>query len=1193
VTPERLKQIEEMYHAAMSHRDDERAAFLRVACAEDEELRGEVESLIAGAGAAASLLDTSALAALGPTTVDRGSLVGRRFGTYQVTAMLGAGGMGEVYRATDTKLGRDVAVKVLPAAFADSERLRRFEQEARLLAALNHPNIGAIYGLEDAEGVRALILELVEGATLADRLAPGPIPVPEALSIACQIAEALQAAHEKGIIHRDLKPSNIKITPQGVVKVLDFGIAKPSVGTGMNLETREGALLGTAAYMSPEQARGQAVDTRADIWAFGCVLYEMLTGQTAFAGNTEVDTIAAILEREPNWGALPSRLPASVGRLIRRCLEKERDHRAGDIARLQAELEFAADAAQPREWFNNRWPYAAAGAAVLLGLVLIASGRGWRDRLSAIVGSRNPPQGVAAPQTRHRRAIAVMGFKNLSGRKDAAWLSPALAETLTMELGASGTLRAIPGESIARMKIDLAVADIDSFAQDTLARIRKNIGADLLILGSYLAIGKEGDEQIRLDVRLQDAATGEVVATVTETGREGGLLELVSRTGAHLRETIGVGALSEEESALARAAFPSGRDIARLYSEGLDKLRLFDALSARDLLQKAVSADPDYAPAHSALASAWSALGYDVTATAEARKALDLSGKLSREQRLAIEGSYREMAHEWETAAKIYKALWTVFPDNLDYGLRLSEVQSSGGMGKEALTVVEQLRALPAPAGDDPRIDLAEGAAAASLSDFKREQAAAARAALKGQAQGARLLLARARLMEGRAFFELGDGAKSMAASEEAGKIYTAAGDRAGAAAALNNVASVSSDRGDVAKARHMHEEAVEIFRQIGNKKGMANALNNLALMLKNEGDFAEAMKIQEQVIALRREIGDKSGAAISLSNLGVVFFEQGNLAAAKRMYNDSLSICREIGDKRGIVRAMLNTAIVLTREGDLAGAKRLHEESLAIRREIGDKRGVALALHSLADVLFQQGDLPDASARVQESLAIGRETENKETVAFALALNGEILEAEDRLPEARKAQEEALAIREQLRETIRVVESHVGLAALAIEEGSAAEGEALARSAAEESRRGKQPDSEGIARAVRARALLAQGKLVEARSEIARSLALFAKSENRQMHLGLRILEGRVSAAEGRAAAAAGTLESARREAAKVGLLGLELEARLALGEVEMKSANVAAGRARLELLQKDGSAKGFGLIARKCSEAMRAAPN
>src|ERR1700739_1364899 len=278
--------------------------------------------------------------------------VGTHLGSYEITSPIGAGGMGEVYQAHDTKLGRDVAIKVLPEAFAhDSERLSRFQREAKILASLNHPNIATIYGLEHSNGTHFLIMELVAGETLQDRIKrEGAVPVEESLKIAVQIAEALEAAHEKGIIHRDLKPANVKVTPEGKVKVLDFGLAKAFAGDGVNEDpsnsptlsvaaTMHGVILGTAAYMSPEQARGKSVDKRTDIWAFGCVLYELITGRAAFRGETLSDTIAAVLEREPDWPALPPPTPAQIRNLLRRCLQKDSQRRLRDLGDARIEIE--------------------------------------------------------------------------------------------------------------------------------------------------------------------------------------------------------------------------------------------------------------------------------------------------------------------------------------------------------------------------------------------------------------------------------------------------------------------------------------------------------------------------------------------------------------------------------------------------------------------------------------------------------------------------------------------------------------------------------------------------------------------------------------------------------------------------------------------------------------------------------------
>jgi len=452
VTPlERRRRVEDICDAALVRDVRERAAFVAAACGHDEALRHEVEALLAHAQTAERFLEApiGELAALVLTDDHRGSLVGRQIGSHQILSLLGTGGMGDVYRARDTRLGRDVAVKVVANVFlSDPERLARFEREARVLATLNHPHIGAIYGLEEAEGVRGLLLELVEGQTLAERLASGPLPIQEALSITRQIAEALEAAHEKGIIHRDLKPANIKITPDGTVKVLDFGLAKVFAKEGSEddllarpsitiEETREGVIAGTAAYMSPEQARGKAVDKRTDIWAFGCVVYEMLTDRPPFRGETVSDIIASILEREPDWSALPAQTTVGIRRLLQRCLEKDPKRRLRDIGDARLEIEEAPGlvvsssraAAEPA---RDRRTAARPGrfawwAAVGVGLLLIAGAATWQLQRSEYFW-RSPLEGAKVTRLtdfeggEHHAAISRDGkFVAFLSDRDGTW----------------------------------------------------------------------------------------------------------------------------------------------------------------------------------------------------------------------------------------------------------------------------------------------------------------------------------------------------------------------------------------------------------------------------------------------------------------------------------------------------------------------------------------------------------------------------------------------------------------------------------------------------------------------------------------------------------------------------------------------------------------------------------------------------
>jgi serine/threonine-protein kinase len=321
---------------------------------------------------------------------------GTRLGAYEILAPIGAGGMGEVYQARDTKLGREVAIKVLPEAFSeDKERLARFEREARLLASLNHPNIATLHGLEESADTHYLVMELVPGETLGERIQRGLIPIDEALPLFTQIAEGLEAAHEKGVIHRDLKPGNIKVTPEGKVKVLDFGLAKAFAEEGAATDlsqsptmtreaTQAGVIMGTAAYMSPEQARGKTVDKRADIWAFGCCLYEALTGRKAFGGETVTDVFAAIVRAEPRWDALPPPTPQSIRRLLPRCLEKDPNRRLHDIADARIELETAP--AEPSPGVEGATPKKRLISLALAGLAVgavIASFVVWNLRPSS------------------------------------------------------------------------------------------------------------------------------------------------------------------------------------------------------------------------------------------------------------------------------------------------------------------------------------------------------------------------------------------------------------------------------------------------------------------------------------------------------------------------------------------------------------------------------------------------------------------------------------------------------------------------------------------------------------------------------------------------------------------------------------------------------------------------------------------
>lgn len=702
----------------------------------------------------------------------------------------------------------------------------------------------------------------------------------------------------------------------------------------------------------------------------------------------------------------------------------------------------------------------------------------------------------------------------------------------------------------------------------------------------------------------------------------------MSRTGARLRERLGVAALSADQTAGVRAALPSTPEAARLYAEGLIKLRLFDALSARDLLQKAVASDRRNALAHAALAAAWSALGYDVRASNEAKTAVDLSATLSREHRLWVEGGHAETSGEWDKGIQAYTTLWTLFSDDLDYGLRLASAQLAGGHAQDSLVTVASLRTRT-PASTDPRIDLAEAEAAGALSDFKRQQTAAARAASRAVSQGARLLVARARLMEGDSAENLGDLQQATGAYEEAERIYLEVGDRGGSARLLGRLAVLQRQQGDLARAKAMYERALDTFREIGDERSTVALTGNLANVLRQQGDLEGAKTRYQEALAASRRIGDRRSEAQTLHSSAIIFRQQGDLTSAKAQYRQALAIRRELGVRNGIASTLNNLANVLYDEDDLAGAKIMYEESLTINREIGDKNGISLALGNIAGVLADQGNLVPATTMYDEALAIRRELGNKSLIANSLSnlanlledqgdllraqttaqeglaiyrelgetrgianvqfRLGEVSSAQGNLADARRQHQEALALREKLQEKGTVGESRVALARLSIHEGDAKGAESLARQAVATFRAQRAADDEALALVVVATSLLAQNRATDARNEISRASTVVQKSQNRLARFAVAIASARVDAATRRSGDARTSLTSIASEAAKLALKGYELEARLALGEVEMRSGEVAAGRARLAALEKDASSRGFGLIAQRAAAAAR----
>jgi eukaryotic-like serine/threonine-protein kinase len=1080
-------------------------------------------------------------------------LIGKTFGHYRILGQLGAGGMGVVYSAYDTVLERKVAVKVVgDRALADKSARDLLLHEARAASSLNHPNVCTIHEVGDSDGEAYIVMEQVEGQPLSSLLGPNGLSPDLVVRYGVQIADALAHAHEHGVIHRDLKSTNVVVTPQGRVKVLDFGLAarlqdadlQEAVSSKAPI-TESRMIVGTLPYLAPELLRGKPAEAPTDIWALGVLLYEMASASHPFRGRTAFELSSAILRDAP--GPLPASVPPGLSAVISRCLEKSPDdryQRAGEVRDALEALQGSHSILLPRptrKKFRASRGLLFFAPLLFIALVLALNWRASRDWLFRRGSKAAAPVSLPSPVV--RKSVAVLGFQNASKRDETAWLSTALGEMLATELSAGEKLRIIPAENVARMERDLSLTDTHTLASDTLKRVHNYLGSDLMLVGGYTTLGKASGGQLRLDVRLQDAATGETIASVAEAGSEINLFDLVSRVGSDLRRRLGIGDLAPVDAAGVQASYPTTPEAARLYTQGLSKLRVFNSREALASLQKAVAVDPKFPLAHYALALAWSALGYDDRAKDESKLAFELSGNLSREDRLLVEGQYREKAREWPVAIGVYQTLAGFFPDNAEYGLKLANAQTRGGKAKDALATIAALKMLPPPQSDDPRISLQESQTRRALGDSKGQLAAAAEAANQAATQGSRFVEASARLSEGTAHFNLGEKEKALAAWEESRRIWASAGYSGEVAKTMINTGLIFYQMGNQTEARKSYEEALSIWRTTGNKAGQGTALANLGNLRNDEGDLAGAKQMFLDVLAISRELGGLD--ALTLVDLGDV----------------------QIG------------------LGDLAGAITNYREAVGLARQQGDRWTLAAALAHISRAFYLHGDLQSAKASIQEALDITRQTDDKSRAARTMASWGEILMAEGDLPQARKQLEEALKIRTEIDQKSNAAETRLQLAALSILEGNAAEAERTAREVGDEYRKEAHPDDEIRADVVLLQALHAENKSDEAAKEAIAAQLLSAKSQNVLNRLALMIVEAQIYSASGKQDEALQNLSTATHDAARSGFVPEQFEARLAHAEILLASGKVAAARTELAALRKDAADKEFGFIAQKAT--------
>lgn len=656
---------------------------------------------------------------------------------------------------------------------------------------------------------------------------------------------------------------------------------------------------------------------------------------------------------------------------------------------------------------RRSWPFGTIGRKVIYSTaalsVCVCAAIAYYGRIRPAVSGTNAI--TIAP----RRSVAVLGFKNLSQRPEEAWVSTALSDWLTTQLSAGGQLRLIPSEDVARMKIELSPLDMGSLSGESVRRVGANLSTDMVVLGSYAIVGGPSDAQVRLDLRLQDAKTGNLVEAVSQTGNEAHLFDLVLRAGEQLRSALRVQPVSSAEAAEVAVTLPSGRDAARFYSEGLEALRIFDAAGARDSLQRSVSAEPSYALSHSALATAWATLGYDDRAKGEAKRAFELSANLPRADRLLVAARYHEMSREWGEAVNIYRALFEFFPDSLDYGLGLANAQLNNGQTKDAMQTLSVLQNLPAPLGNDARIDLASARAAESQGDFKGDVACTSKAADKARALGEFLLLAQARVDQAWALGNLGRGDEAAAAANEGELIFAKAGDRRGLAQSINYEGILKQNEGDSITAKRKYEEALRLYREIGNKLGVANELDDLGDVQFSLGDLEGSRRDYESAMAIYSEIGHENGICLTKGALSPVLLALGDNGGSIHFSREAVDICNRLGDRSKVAIALLSLGRALRLQGNVADAISAESQAISAFEQIGDNQSAARARLTFAELLFDQGQLRQAQASANSAAEEFVKARAARDAALAYSVLASILLGEGELPAARDASEKAV----------------------------------------------------------------------------------------------------------------------------------------------------------------------------------------
>ena len=1057
-------------------------------------------------------------------------------GRYEVLQLLGEGGMGAVYKARDRELDRLVALKLIrPELAANPTILARFKQELLLAHQVTHKNVIRIYDLAEADGVRFITMEFIEGADLRrllldhDKLTPT-----EAAQIIRQVCFALYAAHSVGVIHRDLKPQNIMQDKQGRILVMDFGLARSVDSEGM---TQTGALVGTIEYMSPEQALGKELDQRSDIFALGLIFFELLTGKMPYKADT---AIASLLKRSQER-AIPAvdldpSIPKPASDIVARCLERDLTLRYQNVQEILNDLDAwqgkrpLSAVVSPRAPVKraSQLPWKWTGAAAL-AIVVALSGYLFRGHISPLTGGT----ATHAPAI----SLAILPFHNASGDPTLDWLGPSLAEMLTTDVGQSASLRTVSPDRLHQIIKDLRLASGEQLDPQSLRRLGQYSNAQTMVSGQYTKVG----DQIRIDATLQDLRRQRTSSLKTQSASEENLLTAVDNLAQAIREQL---ALSQElVKELQQQAFrPSSKSLGALrdYNEGVELQRQGKNLEAQKKFEAATQSDPDFALAFSGLSQAYSSLGYDNEAERYSRRAVELSQQLPPAEKYLIEANHARMLNDTQKAVEAYENLAKGAPDDPDIQFRLAGLYEAQNDFEKARQHDAKVRE------DDPsyvdawlasgRVEIKSGDPRKGLEYLNHAHDLSVQ--FDNQEEKAAILHA-----IGVAYKVMDKPQDALFNYEESLKIKRQLGDKRGVAVSLNERAQAQTMLGDPAAAVASYNEALQIRRDIGDKRGVGDTLMDLGTLYSDRGQIDEALKLYKESLQIQRDLGDDLNRGKCLHNIGEAYLAKGqyedaltyfqqalqiretlkipddtadtlhNLAVtntklgqydqAISQYLKALEIRRSTGDTRGAALDSYDMGAVFQYQGRLGAALKAREEAVKAYRDLKDTSpSMAELLSGYADSLAHVGRMDEAKRSLDEALALSRQLKNESLVAQCLRYQGDILAYQGDSKSAASSYDQSLQTALHAKDNEKTLLARIAIARNDLRQGRAVNTSSLRALAQEADSQGLKHESVEVSVAL-AEALMATQALPQARTELERAIT-------RSEKLGLKFLEVR-----------------------------------------------------------------------------------